>query len=458
MLEDRIRIDSSHFINDEIQYIVDYTLSCFNHNIAQCHPQKVTIETFTRLVDANIISEKLKIDPRDAEVLILAIGKSAQSMIDGITEFFKDSKDLTIVATSPNIHRSKKKYNNKYYLYKGGHPHINFASINAGERTIQMVSESDERLLVICLISGGGSATFESLEPIFSMDDSKRMSQIMLNLGMEDHEINVFRKTMSRVKGGKLANLIDPSPILNLIISDDVGNDITAIASGPTVECDSISIVAAELIRKWDLKQHLPAGLLEKLLVTIQADGIRKTHCRYPSILTDIMLDSTGFLTSLEKILKTGGVDLTVFRSKTLFRKPVARSAEEFINYINELEEMSPGPKCILAGGEVPIKADIGKGGRNQHFALEVLRRMEAVKQNWVFLSIASDGRDYIKGIAGAYVSSDLQTYLDKSEVSIEEYTEKTNSYCFHEKYKTHLKCELGTDINISDVYVYLSV
>ena len=206
MQENLIYIENPQFINDNIANNVEYLMACFNKNIEKCHPRKITKEAYKNIADDGTLNTSLETCHENNELIVLAIGKSAHTMIDGITDYYRDDKCLTVVASSPNIHRTIKKYGNKYYLYSGGHPHITESSLEAGEKTIQIARNSGTKHLIICLISGGGSAAFESLHSIFSIEDSLIMSSVMLNLGMEDHEINVFRKVMSRIKGGKLFN------------------------------------------------------------------------------------------------------------------------------------------------------------------------------------------------------------------------------------------------------------
>jgi glycerate 2-kinase len=113
---------------------------------------------------------------------------------------------------------------------------------------------------------------------------------------------------------------------------------------------------------------------------------------------------------------------------------------------------------CILGRGEIPVevKAD-GKGGRNQHFALLVGCQLNHLS-NWAFASLASDGCDYLKGIAGGYVTGQVLAEATALGGSVEQCIADTDSYAFHRRHQTHLYCDEGTGMNVSDIYVFVKM
>ena len=136
-------------------------------------------------------------------------------------------------------------------------------------------------------------------------------------------------------------------------------------------------------------------------------------------------------------------------------------------NCVNELSEyiissvakVNHKPLFIIAGGEIPVKAiDNNKGGRNQHFSIAMANNLSLINRDWAFFSIASDGCDYIKGIAGGFISKQLIDYLKTKNEKIKSYIDNTASFKFHENYGTHLTCEEGTGINVSDIYVFVVI
>ena len=115
-------------------------------------------------------------------------------------------------------------------------------------------------------------------------------------------------------------------------------------------------------------------------------------------------------------------------------------------------------PFCVLAGGEIPVRAKKGgKGGRNQHFSAMMMKYLGPL-ENWAFASIASDGRDYLEGIAGGLVSSKTCEICSAKGTDATHFVEETNTYELHKLLDTHLLCKKGTGMNVSDIYVFMSL
>jgi glycerate 2-kinase len=453
-----IKIENDSYLCTSNTSLVYDVFQCVNDTIEACDPKLLVFDELSRIYGKKCLGDEAFESSINEDLVVFAFGKSSHSMAEGLIEYVGKVK-AKIVISSPNIDRFSSKYDHEIYSYKGGHPHINSQSIKAGKKALELAESLGEESVVICLISGGGSATFEFLQSGLTKNDSVMMSSIMLNQGMEDHEINVFRKLISLIKGGKLAQAISPAKIMNLIISDDVGNDVESIASGPTVKDRTKVDTALELIEKWELRKHISVGVLSKLGNEILNKSNVNGDFDYPDIDTRIIMDSSEFINRLFDRINCTKHNVKCYGYSEMLRTSVGDCSTRFTDYIMEIDKVDNSPKVIIAGGEIPVVAkENSRGGRNQHLALLILKNLLEYDKEWVFMSIASDGVDFMKGIAGSYVSSSLAKTISSYFTDLNKYINQTNSYEFHKEYNTHLRCKNGTNLNISDIYIYISL
>ena len=457
-LSSKIKIKSNRFISDQNQNIIDDLLKNYNQTIYDLSPKKLTYEYLDRLSKEGFFSSSSKFDLSKKRILVIAIGKCANMMTDGLIEFVGKDLNIKILIASQNAESFFQKYDYKYYCFNTSHPISGTNSFLAGDKAIELVNDLGKDDIVICLISGGGSAMFDSLRGEISFKDSEKLNSVLIKSGIEGKDINIFRKLLSRVKGGKLAQKIYPASILNIIISDDTENIIDAIASGPTV-IDNINISKIKnLVDTLRLRNHIPRSLFNKIEEEIELSTDVKKSTKYPYIKTEIILDNAKFISKLNDIIRNSGDNIQTFIYPKILKKSLSTSLSNLSKFIFEkISLIENGLVFIFAGGEVPVKVvDNNKGGRNQHFPLEMLNYLDSIDDNWLFFSIATDGYDYIKGIAGSYVSSELNRFLKKNNVKIESFSKNTNSYEFHSKYQTHLICDNGTGMNVADTHIFI--
>ena len=458
-MKNEIKLKDGRFLNDEYFNVIENFIISFNQAINNSNPKKLTYKYLNKLFENGFFSKNGDYDLRNKNIIVFSFGKCAHLMAEGLIDFMGPEKDMELLISSPHLDDYNPKHGYKDYCYKGSHPYSDINSIQAGSKAFDLAKNAGKESIVICLISGGGSAMFENLKDNFSLDDAIELSNVMLNLGMEDHEINIFRKIISKVKGGKLAQIIYPSPILNMIISDDAANELEAIASGPTIPNSATLKDVKKLIGKWKLRKHLSKNLFNKIDEEIKIFENSNDSFSYPNIETRIILDNKKFISNLKNTIKKNDSHSIIFMYDKILRKSIDDCSRELSNFIiHKYPKIGNNNIYILAGGEIPVKAIKNtKGGRNQHFSVVMLRHLKSIAKKWAFFSIATDGCDYIKGIAGSYVTSDLKEYLNTKNIQIDSYIDNTNSYSFHRDFGTHLVCNKGTGMNVSDIYIFIS-
>ena len=299
-------------------------------------------------------------------------------------------------------------------IHEAGHPVPDANSYAATQEAIRLVSGLSAEDLVLFLISGGGSALFES--PLVSPEELEDVTGQMLACGASITEINTIRKHLSAVKGGKFAQLCAPTQIYSVILSDILGDPLDMIASGPaypdstTVE-ETLSIAA---------KYHL------RLSETAQAY---------------LRIDTPKSLSNVQSII-TGSVrqlcDAAKKEAEAMGYTPIiltdclcceARDAGSFIGSIAHYYRKLGGRYAIIAGGETVVHlTGHGKGGRNQEMALAAAAQMAGLKDVLMF-SVGSDGTDGPTDAAGGIVTGETYAILLEKGISIDAVLRENDAY-----------------------------
>ena len=194
---------------------------------------------------------------------LISFGKASQKMAKWVLDHFPRSFSRIIIV-SPDGCEEYLKESEDILFFKGGHPKPNKQSIEAAEKSIQLLEKMTEDDLCLFLISGGGSALFEKPGFDIPFSDYLDLAELLLNSNANIHEINTIRKHFSDVKGGRLAQFTKAT-LVSFIISDVIGNDISSIASGPTSPDKTTWINCKEIFMKYSLLSHLPESCLSVL-------------------------------------------------------------------------------------------------------------------------------------------------------------------------------------------------
>ncbi len=355
------------------------------------------------------ISEDLS---RYKQVIVLGIGKASARMASAMESILDGELTRGFVIT---------KYEHGLQLRKikvmeAGHPLPDENSLEGARILSQMADAADENTLIINLISGGGSSLFCLPADSISLEDKRQTTRALLASGADIDEINCIRKHLSKVKGGGLARVASPARLINLILSDVIGDRIDTIASGITAPDPSTFQDALSIVRKYALddkltqavKDHLAQGALGKIAETPKA-GNPAFHNNVNIILGNNTLACNAAL----KTARLRGYNAHIL-STTLSGEAdgagayFAKLAEDIDSGKSALRK----PVALIAGGETTVTIrGKGKGGRNQEMALAFaneLHRISTGSANIFFLSAGTDGSDGPTDAAGAFVTPAL--------------------------------------------------
>jgi len=320
--------------------------------------------------------------------------------------------------------------NSKLKILRGTHPLPSKQNILATQKIIKLVKGLKKDDLLITFICGGGSALLCASEE--ELKYSMLATQLLTQAGADIKELNTVRKHLSETKAGGLAKLAFPINIVSLIVSDVGGNDLSMVASGPTV-FDKTTKKDAEKI----LKKYLHKSVYKSILIRalIETPKNKKYFRKVKNIL---------FLSNQEPILAMAQ------KAKELGFKPKIYSLKlrgEAQNSFAPMMKKIKSGEAMLAGGETTVTlknpkskfqiAKIGKGGRNQEAVLGMLVKMIQDSrfkiQDYVFISFATDGRDNTEA-AGAIGDFLTIEKAKKLKLDPKKYLENHDSFNFFKK------------------------
>jgi len=348
----------------------------------------------------------------------------------------------------------------KIEVTEAGHPIPDSNGFLATRRILEIANQATERDLVLCLISGGGSALMADLPEGLIPEELYIVNNLLIRCGASINEINCIRKHLSAVKGGQLARAVWPATIVSLILSDVTGNPLDVIASGPTVPDESTFVETLEIIEKYGLAKDLTVGIVKYL--NEGREGLRAETPKPgdPVFSKTINILAGTNITALEAskgFAADLGYNASVIDSEKYgdVESVAASIIETARQYKND--DCIRKPACLLFGGEPTLKVQgQGLGGRNQHLALLAAVRL-AGEPGITFLSAGTDGTDGPTDAAGAVADSETVKTAFSLKMDPEKYISDFDSYNFFRAEGGHIITG-PTFTNVMDLIVVLVV
>ncbi|MEK6843201.1 MAG: DUF4147 domain-containing protein [Candidatus Micrarchaeota archaeon] len=351
------------------------------------------------------------------KIFVIGTGKASGNMAQTIEKILPIEKGVVSVPKG-----SAKSYScKKIELIDASHPFPDEGSVLAAKKMIALSSEVTEKDIVICLISGGGSSLLSLPEEGLTLDEKISIVKKVMKAGADITELNNVRKSLSAIKGGKLAMHFKKAKIINLVLSDVLGNPLETIASGPTVPGEYTYFDAKEVLEKygfWDLETPYCKIIERGIMVGKLPLNFKKTR----SIISNFILgDNSLAVKFAADFLKSRGIFVKTYQNISGDAKTMGK---KFAYLLNKGES-------FVAGGEttVHVRGD-GLGGRNQEFALSAAMHI----RKGTLLSVGTDGVDGVSQAAGAIVDPQTKTLAIGKKLSINEYLNNNDSYSFFQK------------------------
>jgi hydroxypyruvate reductase len=296
----------------------------------------------------------------------------------------------------------------KLEVIEAGHPLPDGQGLRAGERIANLArSDIGPRDLVICLLSGGGSALLVSPAAGISLADKLACTDLLLKAGATIHELNAVRKHLSNLKGGGLARLLRRTPAVSLILSDVVGDALDTIASGPLEPDRTTFQECLEILARLDVAGKVPVSVVHRLEAGL-AGAVPETPKPGDPLFrlkqSIIVGSNTQACTAAAAAARRLGYHTMILT--TGLEGDTGEAAAFHLSIAGEVVAHGRPvrrPACILSGGETTVKvAGTGKGGRNQEFSLRCAAGLARLAAPCLVVSLGTDGTDGPTDAAGA--------------------------------------------------------
>lgn len=331
------------------------------------------------------------------------------------------------------------------------------AGVAGACRMLDLVAGAGPEDMVLCLLSGGGSALLPAPVVGVSLEDKQRITRLLLASGAAIQEMNAVRKHLSRIKGGQLVRNFSGMHFHGLILSDIVGDPLDAIASGPSAADPTTFADALAVLEKYRLASQVPASALDYLQEgaagrhpeTLKALPARVTNRIIGNNVKALAAAQSQAETLGYRVLNLGSWIEGETRQVAVALAGIVRSIQ------SEGLPQAP-PVCLLSGGEttVTLVDNHGLGGRNQEFVLAVLSHLGRL-ENVAVLSGGTDGEDGPTDAAGAVADADTLALAHSQALVPAAFLAGNDAYHFFEATRSLLKTGL-TETNVMDVRVIL--
>jgi hydroxypyruvate reductase len=393
-------------------------------------------------------------------VHLIAFGKAACAMAQAASEIIPPQL-LTDRGIAVTNYENVTSINN-IDVIGAAHPLPDAAGFKAAQLIADRVRNAQQNELVLVLVSGGGSALTPYPAGNITLQEKVVATNLLLASGATINEINCVRKHLSLLKGGGLTRLSMPAHLHALILSDVLGDDLSSIASGPTVADATTYADAIDIFKANDIWGQVPANV-RYLLEQGKLGAIAETPKPGDDIFKNTGYTLIGSNTISVKAMFQAAQNLgyeTELYSDCLCGEAKFVGATLASQYIERLQKshLQNKPLALLAGGEttVTLKGN-GRGGRNQEMALAFALAAEqhSLTGNWTFLSGGTDGRDGPTDAAGGIVDSNSIKRMTHAGLNPLELLENNDSYTAL-KASNDLVNTGATGTNVADLQIAL--
>jgi len=381
---------------------------------------------------------------------VVAFGKAAHSMALTLSEILGGEIEAGIVVAPAEP--VEKVAPLRYFV--GGHPYPNEGSVEGARAALDLVSGLHADDVVIFLVSGGGSALFEApLRPEVTLRDLIAFNRVLVTSHLPIEQINVLRKHVSAVKGGRLAVRAWPARRLTVFISDVPEHLPAMVASGPTLPDESTVAECYAIAESSGLVARFPLPIREQFTERTLEETPKPSDPRFSQVSSFCLLSNRDAVEAAKALAEKLGFIARI--DAGVWDADYRQVAEANLASLDALARAHPGQAvCLVAGGEVtcPVTGP-GTGGRNQAFVLYAAEKIAARPR--VVLSGGSDGRDGNSPACGAV--ADGHTIARARALGFDQatYLAQSDSY--------HFFCALGdtldtgyTNNNVRDVRLWM--
>lgn len=362
-------------------------------------------------------------------VLVVGMGKAAVPMAAAVEEVFEGRVAGGLVVTKTG-HGGPLR---RVQVAEASHPVPDDAGLRAARDIARIVEDATADDLVVCLVSGGGSALLPAPVEGVTLADKGEVTRLLLATGATINELNCVRKHLSMLKGGGLARLAYPARVVSLMLSDVVGDPLDVIASGPTVADPTTFEDAVAIVDRHGLRGRVPEAVARHLARGAAGEIPDTPKAGAPELagVVNVLVGTNALaVAAAEARAQALGYATRVLSTSVVgdVRAVAAERAALAVAIRGGAGPLTP-PVAILSGGEpTVILRGQGKGGRNQELALAAALAIEGI-DDVAILSGGTDGTDGPTDATGAVVDGETVVRAQAAGLDPRRHLEDNDSY-----------------------------
>jgi len=411
-------------------------LAIFKAALVVVEPRETVLRTLSRsgevlrIVQGRKLIKKFDLSKID-QIYVIGAGKASAPMAEAIEEVIGGRLAGGVVVTKTGHGLDLKKTT----VLEASHPLPDAAGLAAAQKIKTLLEKAGPHDLIFSVISGGGSALTPFPAKGVSLADKQQVTHKLLGCGASIQEINAVRKHLSQLKGGQLSKAAAPAQVINLMLSDVVGDDLDTIASGPFVPDRSTFRDVADILARYDLSESIPDTVrqyIERGLKGQIPETPKAGDPEFQKVVNLIVGSNYQALVAAASFAKKRGYRPLILSSFIEGEtKEVAKVHAALAKEVRASGHPLRPPACLISGGEttVTLKGN-GKGGRNQEFALAGAIELDGMKDVLLF-SAGTDGTDGDTDAAGAMADGNTCTRAWQAGMSPRQHLETNDSYPF---------------------------
>lgn len=387
-------------------------------------------------------------------IFVIGAGKASGAMAEALEKTLGNRLKGGLIIVPAGQERPKL---SRVEAVAGSHPIPDEISVKAAKELVAHAENLSDRDLLVCAISGGGSALLSLPPDPLTIEEKGKVVQLVMNAGATIVELNTIRKHLSAIKGGWLANRSGAGRIVGLVISDVVGDRLDSIASGPTSPDPTTFSDAIKILKKYDLLESIPqaaAEILRKGAAGAIAENPKASDPCFRKVSHHILGNNRVACLAAQKHLRSTGIRTKILSSSITGE---ARYLGAFIGSlareIAKFDEPFRRPCAFVLGGETTVRVTgSGLGGRNQECAMECAREIDGIDA-MAMASIGTDGIDGPTDAAGAVVDGMTISRSETLGLDPDELLAHNDSYRFFQPLRDHVVTG-RTNTNVNDIAV----
>ena len=373
--------------------------------------------------------------PPKGRTLVLGAGKAAGAMAQAVEAFWPQDAPLSglVVTRYHHIPPRPPGVPQRIEVVEAAHPVPDAAGLAAAQRILALTQGLTKDDLVLCLISGGGSALLTLPAEGLTLADKQRINQALLNSGANIAEMNCVRKHLSRIKGGRLAQACFPAQVVTLTISDVPGDDPSIIASGPTVPDASRCADALAILKRYGIE--VPAAVLA-LLESAALETPKPGDSAFAHTQVHLIATPQQSLEAAAEAARAAGLAAYILSDEMEGEsREVGKVHAALARAVALRGEPFQRPCVILSGGETTVTVrpqapgtPRGRGGRAGEFCLGLAQALQGQASVYA-LAADTDGIDGVQDNAGAWVEPATLSRALALGMKVDAYLDRNDAY-----------------------------